>query len=70
VNLHQYSFLKKILDEGTFPLQAREVQAFIVVYKFVDELGGKIEKAMDLEEELKVLKAPKPKATKKKSSKK
>jgi hypothetical protein len=36
--------LKKILDDGTFPLMAKEVSSFAKIYTWVGDLDARIEK--------------------------
>jgi len=56
--------LKQILDDGTFPLKAREVQAFAAVHKWAGNLDLKIEKYLQ-EEKMKPIEPEKPKKKKK-----
>ena len=56
--------LKKILDDGTFPLKAREVSAFAKVYAWAGDLEHKINKYIQ-ENKMKPIE-PKKKRTKKK----
>ena len=60
--------LKKVLDDGTFPLMAKEINAFSLVYRWVDGLESKIEAAIKDQE--KIPKKEKTVKKKKKSKKK
>ena len=44
--------LKKVLEDGTFPLKVREVQAFAALYKWAAELEQKIDSSLSHLEKL------------------